>query len=169
MLNHCSQCKKEYLKERYNKGNFCSRTCYWASMKGIVPQGGKIAGSRLGHPLNNAGKETMSAKMKGNAQRFNKGEKHPNYINGYTIPFARGFYSQQWAKRVKSRDGNKCKISNAECKGRLEAHHILGWDTHPELRFELNNGITLCSLHHPRSRVLEIQKVDEFKKLINNK
>jgi ribosomal protein L37E len=55
-----------------------------------------------------------------------------------------------WRKEVKDRDGWKCRMNNEDCKGRLEAHHILRWSTHPELRYEVNNGITLCAFHHPR-------------------
>ena len=50
-----------------------------------------------------------------------------------------------WSKGVKIRDNWKCKISNLDCKGRLEAHHILDWENYPELRYEINNGITLWS------------------------
>ena len=57
-----------------------------------------------------------------------------------------------WRKAVKDRDGWKCKISNNNCKGRLEAHHILTWKDYPELRYEVNNGITLCQAHHPRKK-----------------
>jgi hypothetical protein len=48
------------------------------------------------------------------------------------------------------RDGFGCKINNQSCNGRMEAHHILSWRGHPELRYELNNGITLCHYHRPR-------------------
>ena len=39
-----------------------------------------------------------------------------------------------WMYQVKNRDGWKCKISNQDCSGRLEAHHILNWAEYPELR-----------------------------------
>jgi hypothetical protein len=56
---------------------------------------------------------------------------------------------QQWARQVKNRDYWKCQIANESCHGRMEAHHILSWRYHPELRYQLNNGITLCRFHHP--------------------
>lgn len=55
-----------------------------------------------------------------------------------------------WSRQVKNRDNWKCRLSNDECKGRLEAHHIKNWIDYPELRYEINNGITLCHFHHPR-------------------
>ena len=32
----------------------------------------------------------------------------------------------------------------------IEAHHIAPWDADPEQRFNPENGITLCRLHHDR-------------------
>ena len=66
-----------------------------------------------------------------------------------------------WRKEVWKRDNWTCKINNKDCKGRLEAHHILPWEQYPELRYEIKNGITLCHYHHPRKRVEE-QKLIPF-------
>jgi len=44
---------------------------------------------------------------------------------------------KEWRRQVWVRDGYKCKISNLDCAGRIEAHHILGWTKYPELRFEI--------------------------------
>src|SRR6185295_2701903 len=47
----------------------------------------------------------------------------------------------QWANAVKARDG-KCMQCGA-LEG-LHAHHIKPQATHPELRYVLENGLTLC-------------------------
>jgi hypothetical protein len=73
---------------------------------------------------------------------------------------------KDWSKNVKNRDGWKCKISNGDCSGRLEAHHILGWKSHPELRYQTNNGITLCHAHHPRKREDETRLSPYFQELV---
>ncbi len=57
-----------------------------------------------------------------------------------------------WRKAVKNRDGWKCRIADERCDGRLEAHHILPWSEFPDLRYKINNGITLCHFHHPRKK-----------------
>ena len=57
-----------------------------------------------------------------------------------------------WMLEVKKRDNWKCRIADVNCDGRLEAHHILDWEKYPELRYVVNNGITLCHAHHPRGR-----------------
>lgn len=74
---------------------------------------------------------------------------------------------KEWRKSVWSRDGFKCKIESAECEGRIEAHHILGWREYSELRYELNNGITLCHFHHPRKRKDEKRLSPYFQDIIN--
>lgn len=73
---------------------------------------------------------------------------------------------KDWSKSVKNRDGWKCRISNDNCSGRLEAHHILGWKDHPELRYQINNGISLCHAHHPRRREDEQKMVFAFQQLV---
>lgn len=74
---------------------------------------------------------------------------------------------REWMFAVKNRDRWKCKISNGDCSGRLEAHHILRWSDHPELRYEINNGITLCHAHHPHKRVDERRMEVAFRELIS--
>ena len=65
----------------------------------------------------------------------------------------------EFREKVFTRDSYICKINNQYCKRQLEAHHILRWSKYPELRFDINNGITLCHFHHPR-------KIEEEKRLI---
>jgi len=55
---------------------------------------------------------------------------------------------------------------NENCKGQLQAHHILRWADYPKLRYEINNGITLCIAHHPRKRKDEAELSLYFQKLV---
>jgi len=72
-----------------------------------------------------------------------------------------------WRKQVWLRDDFKCKINNSECNGKIEAHHILSWREYPELRFEINNGITLCHAHHPRFVAEEKRLISYFQELVS--
>lgn len=74
---------------------------------------------------------------------------------------------KEWRKKVWLRDNFKCKIANPDCCGRIEAHHILSWSEYPDLRYEINNGITLCHAHHPRKRAEEKRLVPTFKELVS--
>lgn len=71
-----------------------------------------------------------------------------------------------WRKAVKDRDGWTCRIADNNCAGRLEAHHILPWKEFPELRYEINNGITLCHSHHPRKKDDVMKLSPYFNKLV---
>ncbi|MFA5696163.1 MAG: hypothetical protein WC917_01720 [Bacilli bacterium] len=72
-----------------------------------------------------------------------------------------------WRKQVWIRDNWKCKINNSDCNGKLETHHIFGWKSHPELRYDINNGITLCHAHHPRTRAEEKRMIPIFQELLS--
>jgi hypothetical protein len=56
-----------------------------------------------------------------------------------------GFLSQAWAAMVKERDG---KCTNCGDANDLHAHHIKPYSRYPELRLNVDNGTTLCSLCH---------------------
>ena len=74
---------------------------------------------------------------------------------------------KEWRRMVWVRDKYKCQLANSECSGKIEAHHILGWSNHPELRYQINNGITLCHAHHPRVRAEEKRLINIFQKLVS--
>jgi len=97
-----------------------------------------------------------------------KKENNPNWIKDRTKLSGEGRKSTTsiyWIRAVKKRD-KKCRIDNKDCKGGLEAHHILTWREYPELRYDINNGITLCHFHHPREYNEEKRLSPYFKKLV---
>lgn len=53
---------------------------------------------------------------------------------------------RKWAKEVFKRDNYKCQ--DCESKVNLHAHHIAHWAQYPELRTDLDNGVTLCGKCH---------------------
>ena len=122
--------------------------------------------SKIGvpHMLTDAGKKSFSEKMKGeNNPKWIKNRK--NLVGRHDRRFHDTEY-KQWVMNVRNRDGWKCKISNRSCSGRLETHHILGWKSHPELRYQTNNGITLCHFHHPRKKDDEKKLSPYFQELV---
>lgn len=53
----------------------------------------------------------------------------------------------EWAKIVKSRDNYCCQICDKN-GGDLNAHHMFSWDQYHDLRYDIDNGVTLCHKHH---------------------
>lgn len=115
----------------------------------------------------------LSEEVKKRLSELHKGEKAWNWIhdrsklkkyNGHKE--RRSPLYREWRKNIWLRDNFKCKMDNPECKGRIEAHHILSFSKFPELRYQINNGITLCHFHHPRRREEEKRLVPVFNNLL---
>lgn len=112
--------------------------------------------------------EEQKLKLKG----LHAKEKHPNWVADRTLLVQSekkhlDSKYREWMFSVKRRDLWKCKINNENCNGKLESHHILNWIDYPELRYDLNNGITLCHAHHPRGREQEAKWAPALKKLLS--
>jgi hypothetical protein len=75
---------------------------------------------------------------------------------------------KEWRMNVWKRDNFKCKMENDDCDGSIIAHHILPWRDYVELRYDINNGITLCHFHHPKKRVEEVNLSPYFQELVKN-
>lgn len=154
----CIACQSVYFQPRNSRGciwgsrKYCSKKCQPAWNKGLK-----------GLWLNNKFNEL---------NLIQKGKNHPRWISDRTKLSKRqernDMAYKEWRINVYKRDNFKCKISNQDCKGRIEAHHILGWTKYPELRYEINNGITLCHFHHPRKKEDENNLSPYFKNLVMN-
>ena len=82
------------------------------------------------------------------------GSKHPNFNPLLTDKDRRkpshSHEYKLWAKLVKKRDDFKCRTCNCIKGNNLCSHHLDGWSTFPEKRYQIDNGITLCeNCHHP--------------------
>lgn len=101
-----------------------------------------------------------------------RGEKSRKYIKDRTLlkktDHRANTANWEWKRLCKKRDKNKCRIADYNCKGKLEIHHILSYKDYPELRYEINNGITLCHFHHPRKTEDVIALSPYFQQLVKN-
>lgn len=94
---------------------------------------------------------STGCKSEGDKKRFT-GKGNPNYnplksdedritnrnFDGYP----------QWRRDVFERDNYTCRCCEDNGGGNLIAHHILNYGEHPNLRVEVSNGVTLCTLCH---------------------
>jgi 5-methylcytosine-specific restriction endonuclease McrA len=70
------------------------------------------------------------------------GANHPNFKGGKRAR-KEDYQLKKWRKDVFMRDNYTCQHCKKKA-GKLEAHHIKTWAEFPNLRYELENGITLC-------------------------
>lgn len=152
----CMFCKKQFaLKYKCRKPKYCSLSCSAKSRPEVWQKGFKNVDREY--------QKQVASQI--------RGEKHPRWIKDRTLlkddhKDRGGQLHREWSISVKKRDNWKCKINNNDCNGRIEAHHILSWKDYPELRYIINNGITVCHYHHPRTKIKEKSLVNYFTKLL---
>ena len=75
-----------------------------------------------------------------------KGNKNHRWKGGITPQNQKDYHSpeyKEWRKKVFEKDKYRCQL----CKkvgGYLESHHIKPYAKYKELKYEIDNGITLC-------------------------
>ena len=86
--------------------------------------------------------------MRPNRTSFVKGQRPWNYTGQEVSPataLRMKTEYREWRLAVYRRDHFTCQMPGCGFKGRgIQAHHILTVRDHPELVYEVTNGITLC-------------------------
>lgn len=111
----------------------------------------KISIGHTGKILSNETRKRISeSSKKGEANHFWKGgvSKEKKYKHYYSFEYT------TWRRAIFERDGYRCQVC-CQVGGYLTAHHIKSWAHYPELRYDINNGITLCESCH--------MKIDNYK------
>ncbi len=102
----------------------------------------------LGRKHTEEARKKMSKSHKGKSHPWNQGKNNPNWKGGKQREKHNGDWRYiKWRKSVFIRDDFTCQT----CKkvgGYLEAHHIKSWAKYPKLRYDVQNGITLCKECH---------------------
>lgn len=86
--------------------------------------------------------DTISARMRGSGNHFWKGG-----INGENDTLRHRREYKEWRTAVYERDDYTCQCCGKK-GGKLNAHHINRFSEFPELRYDIQNGITLCTNCH---------------------
>jgi hypothetical protein len=76
---------------------------------------------------------------------------------------------KKWRKDVYTRDSFCCQWPGCINKKKLNAHHIRTWANYPALRYDVNNGITLCKQHHKMIQGMEDSYESVFFKILQDK
>lgn len=133
----------------------------------------KMSKSKLGHPVSKETGKKISLSKMGKKRPDMTGKNNWNWIEDRSLlqksnRNGKDFACSEWRMLVYKRDGFKCKMNNKDCCKEIEAHHILPWRDYPELRYDVNNGITLCRFHHPRGKNDEDRLSPYLQKLVTN-
>ena len=160
----CIQCGKSFEVRAYRAetAKFCSYECRgaWRSehFRGDANPHWK-GGSRKPKPCKHCGKlieqgalplvtfqrRKFCSKACADAGGLRySGKEHPRWVGGKR---ARPAEHDRWAERVISRDKATCRTCGAQGV-ELHAHHVKEYAKHPELRWAMSNGITLCAPCH---------------------
>jgi len=140
-LLKCTICDKEYIQHSYRKDSskYCSKAC-WSDRNPVpnkeCPFCKKIFWTRNRDQI--FCNRSCAAKPR-------TGEKSGAWKGGKTKNSIRARHSNDlrlWREKVFQRDHYTCQ--KCFVKGRLHAHHIKSFSKFPELRFEIDNGLTLC-------------------------
>jgi hypothetical protein len=166
-INYASHRGDQYLRRR-----FCSLDCKATAFTGVKRDpaiGAKVTATKLARRYHHTDewKRAHSARMKGKFRaetswrwKSNRSEIELNRSRRWSAEY------RDWRTAVYLRDDYKCRMMTPDCGVKLEAHHILSWKDYPELRYQINNGITLCLAHHPRKRAEEKRLAPVFQELV---
>jgi len=132
---------------------YCSQKCYGISERGkISPMKGKkfgaefrkkVSEAKKGKRPHNYGKPNYKGRGK-NCHLWKGGVTKLNAQVRTSIEY------KNWRRAVFERDDYTCQKCE-ERNGDKEVHHIKSFAQHPELRFKVSNGITLCPSCHKQT------------------
>lgn len=131
-----------------------------AKMSAAAKRDGRRPPSRKGIPHSDEHKRRMSEKMKGRTfSDETKRKRLASVRRGPDCHFWKGGVTSEhrmiraslayktWRKDVFERDAHTCRVCG-ERGGRINAHHIQRFADYPKLRFDVENGLTLCEACH---------------------
>jgi hypothetical protein len=152
------------------KGKYCSRACAaQSSPSGAAHprwKGGRAAwdrsGSRVAKVCEGCGVTFIAER---NRVRFcsvachhrataRRGALNPNWGGGCDKQQRKTVQYAEWRTAVFRRDGFTCQDCGVVGYN-LNAHHVKPWKPYPDLRFDVANGVTLCSKCHKRRHAVE--------------
>jgi len=103
----------------------------------------KISKANRGRKVSKETRRRMSESKKGEKSYLYKGG-----ITSKNIEIRNGIEYRLWREAVFARDNWTCQKTNVKIGGDLNSHHIQNFSDFKELRFAIDNGITLSKKSH---------------------
>ena len=141
--------RPDVIERNKSKSQRQALSLFWSDEKNKKRVGAKISSAmkgntngtfRAGIKHTQASKDAMSKNMKGRVP-WNRGTGDPEKIRD-AIRHSKEYI--EWRMAVFQLDGFMCVIGGKEHGNKLQADHIKPFAHFPELRFDINNGRTLC-------------------------
>jgi ribosomal protein L31 len=157
----CKTCSNVFeVMPCWKHRKYCSVDCskvkdgYWIGKKRDIETNIKISKTKKGNsPVTHTSfKEGHKTWNKGVEYLAIRKENHWNWKGGVSDINKQIRHSVQynvWRKTVYARDNWTCRHCNVKQKYPV-AHHIKTFKEYPELRFDVDNGLTLCRACHKR-------------------
>jgi hypothetical protein len=114
----------------------------WSQIKTLVKQGIKPVDIERKYNGAVTADQIYRKKAKWAKEEYYSSEKYAKYRTPQYIA---------WRKACLQRDNHRCVVCGRGRPARLEVDHIHSWSKHPELRFDVDNGQTLCHSCHKRT------------------
>lgn len=146
-IKSCLNCDKEIIlkiKRDLTRKKYCSHSCRQIHKQETDPRYKEVQ-------KENAIK-LQSFEIKFHPGKSNKGEKNGRYKrdrNTVKRPLV-SMEGNNWRKQVFERDNYTCKECG-QIGGKLNADHIKPYCAYPDLRWDINNGRTLCVECHKKT------------------
>jgi 5-methylcytosine-specific restriction endonuclease McrA len=154
----CARCGGEFVVVRpaqYERSKYCGVACQRAS-RPRGEQAGNWNGGLVTMPCGTCGCPVRVFRCRANRQRYCS---KPCAAEGRTIAGSGSQLSapntrtrrraanrkdyKEWRRAVLAHDEMRCRRCGATAV-RLVAHHVIPWILEPALRYDVNNGETLC-------------------------
>lgn len=141
---------------RRGGGKYCSRECFFKANSG--PANPSWNGGDLVHECHHCHRQFTRPRTWPRGNLFfcsrecrsaflrEHPEQNSNWKDGATFAAEgerKSWRTTTWRKTVYERDNYTCQQCG-ERGGRLQAHHLYRFAHYPELRFHIDNGLTLC-------------------------
>jgi len=152
----CKKCGKEFTRgygrsqKQWDKVKYCCRSCASSSLKWTKESRDRVSGENSPK----FGKH-QSIEIRLKQSEALRGVNGPNWKGGKTAErdsIRNGIEYRLWREAVFARDDWTCqKYGTKSGNGKavyLHAHHIKPFSKYPELRFALDNGVTLLDKVH---------------------
>ena len=155
----CLICEKLFekkigvTKKQWNNSKYCSLRCFNSTKKGTKyskEHKEKISKGLKGRVVSEKTRQKLREKNINKPHLHARGDKNPNWRGGITEENHKirgSLESTLWRRSIFIRGNFTCKKYGI-MGGVLHAHHINNFAEFPELRFAIDNGITLSDKAH---------------------